>query len=450
MRAIHLALGILVAHLTVCIAGCSRKTTRARPIESQRGRVESCAGNHARQCEVIRLSLEDLTTARDEALVNRDIPRMASLTLEINQLEEHLRLLSSGQGSADNLAKLKSKYAALRGILDSEMKDGTARFATSGGQILGLPTTLYDRRETNVVAHVMAEFGDLYIRDSGKNPDGSPKWEELKLDTPWAGYWFPLQGQSLFGDENSPLAKLDNLAAKRNQPTNAASLESVQTSLAQEGWEGRCAAWAMASILSKEPSTPRQIDGITFSIRDQKALLTKIFELYPSRTYGIRYDGDDSTDGTLQDIRPEALHRIFLYQLGEQKRHFIIDEASGIEIWSKPVYRMRWTVQPDPDQPHAFRVIAQPWLIKHRNDESETPTAQSDRSSPEWTYRLYFNPNDRKGDLYRVIAGEWLGHSRDHHPDTITIPVPEKDPKSSNMEINKVMNLVREIIPIDG
>lgn len=382
MRPIHLALWFFAAQFAFCAAGCSRRSTRTKAVESQRARIESCAAAYARQCEAIRLNLDDLATARDDALANNDLPRVAVLTLDLNQQEEHLRLLSAGQGSAENLTKLESKYSALRDVLDRELDHGASRFAYPGNGSTGLHATLYDRREASVVAQVMTDLGDLYIRESGKNTDGSLKWEELALNQPWAGYWFPLQGKSLFGDENSPLAKLDKLAAHRNQSTSAASLESVQTTLAQEGWEGRCAAWAMASILSKEPKAPRDIDGISFSIRDQKALLTKIFELYPSRSYGIRYDGNDSTDGTLQDIRPEALHRIFLHQLGEQKQHFIIDEASGIEIWSKPVYRMRWTVQPDPEQRHAFRVTAQPWLIKHRNDESDTPTSDSDRSSP--------------------------------------------------------------------
>ncbi len=448
MRRIQLALVFFAAQCFFTGTGCNRKSPKTRPIETGKSRVESCASSLASQCESIRLHIDDLVAERDQALENQDISKVVALTLELNHQDEYLKILSSGQGSSDKLSKLDSKYSQLRNILDRKLRQESNSLAPRGDGLTWIPTTLYDPREANVVAHVMADLGDLYVKESGINHDGSAKWEELKLSQPWAGYWFPLQGESLFGDENSPLAKLDKLAAIRNQHTNAASLESTQTSLAQEGWEGRCAAWATASILSKEPKVARDIDGISFSIRDQKALLTKIFELYPSRTYGIRYDGNDSTDGTLQDIRPEALHKIFLHQLGEQKRHFIVDESSGIEIWSKPVYRIRWTVQPDPEERQAFRVVAQPWLVKHRNDENEAPTSDVDRSSPEWTYRLYFDPSDQKDGRFRIIAGEWLGHSRDHHPDTITIPMQEKEPQSSNMEINKVMNLVKQIVDL--
>ena len=450
MRRIQLALVFFVAQSFLIGAGCTRKSVKSRPIENGKSRVESCSSSLSSKCEAIRLQIDDLVSERDQSIANQDISRVVTLTLELNHQEEYLKILSSGQGSTDeSLTKLDSKYSQLRNILDRKLRQEANTLASRGDGSSWMPTTLYDPREANVVAQVMADLGDLYVKESGIHHDGSPKWEELKLNQPWAGYWFPLQGQSLFGDENSPLAKLDKLSAIRNQHTSSASLESMQTSLAQEGWEGRCAAWAMASILSKEPLAAREIDGISFSIRDQKALLTKIFELYPSRTYGIRYDGNDSTDGTLQDIRPEALHKIFLHQLGEQKRHFIVDESSGIEIWSKPVYRIRWTVQPDPEEHHAFRVIAQPWLLKHRNDENEAPTSDADRSSPEWTYRLYFDPSDQKDGRFRVIAGEWLGHSRDHHPDTITIPIQGKDAKSSNVEINKVMNLVKEIVDLE-
>ena len=425
--------------------GKSGKSSHRFDKDAVIGVSSPCTSQRSSACEASRLRIDDLTQARDEALSQNDIQRVARISLELNQEEERLRILSSNKMSLEILSKLESKYAKLSAVLENQLAE-TASFRSSSTVIsgdLGLPGIVYDQREALVVNDVMNEFGDLYIKSSGTDADGMPRWEELKVGQPWAGYWFPLSNSSLFEGETSPLAKLDKVASRRGIATQAAAVERTQAKLSQETWEGRCAAWAMASILSKEPTSVRDINGISFSILEQKALITKIFELYPHKIFGIRYDGDTQTDGTFQDLRPEAVHRIFMHQLGERHRAFIIDDSSGIEIWSKPVYRMKWTVQPDPKIDSAFLVTAQPWLIKHRNSQTDELTSDKDRASPEWTYRLYVNPKDRNSESFRVIAGEWIGASKDHHPDTLTVPNEGKEPKSSNVEINKILDAVK-------
>lgn len=449
MRSTLLA-SVIPLLLTIPLVGCGAKKTAPRSTKKDdlAGMAWTCKYPNESLCEATRLRIEDLSLARDEAMSRGDIKRLAMLSLELNQEEERLRILMSNKASAENMKRLDSKYKKLNDFLQNDLSSQGA--SPRGNMIIGaregLPPVIYDQREAQVVSNVMETFGDLYIKASGLNGNGSSRWDEMKVDRPWAGYWFPLKNKTLFEGDSSPLGKLDKVALAKGRPTQSAALESTLADLAQDGWEGRCAAWAMASIMSKEPLTPRVIDGVSFSTSDQKALLTKIYELYPYQIFGIRYDGDTQTDGTLQDVRPEAFHRLFLHQLGREKKAFIIDDSSGIEIWSKPVYRMKWTIQPDPAMDSAFLVQAQPWLIKHRNDESDRLTSDGDRASPELTYRLYVNPRDHNDDGFRVIAGEWLGASLNHHPDTITIPSPGKEPKSSNAEINKVVDLVRSIL----
>ena len=439
---ISLILSLFGAIISSC--GKSGKSSHRFDRDDAMGVNSPCISQRTSACEASRFRIDDLAQARDEALSQNDFQRVARISLELNQEEERLRILSSNKMSLDILSKLESKYAKLNVILENQLAE-TATFRSASTVIsgeLGLPGIVYDQREAHVVHDVMNEFGDLYIKQSGTENNGNPRWEELKVGQPWAGYWFPLSNSSLFEGETSPLVKLDKVASKRGITTQAAAVERTQANLSQETWEGRCAAWAMASILSKEPNNPRDLNGISFSVSDQKALITKIFELYPHKIYGIRYDGDTRTDGTFQDLRPEAVHRIFMHQLGERHRAFIIDDSSGIEIWSKPVYRMKWTIQPDPRIDSAFLVTAQPWLIKHRNSQTDELTSDKDRASPEWTYRLYVNPKDVKGESFRVIAGEWIGSSRDHHPDTLTVPNEGKQTKSSNVEINKILDAV--------
>src|SRR5690606_16733934 len=92
------------------------------------------------------------------------------------------------------------------------------------------------------------------------------------------------------------------------------------------GWEGLCDAWAMASILTSEPKRGVTLDGITFTTADLKAIAIKYYEGYKPRIFGRRYQGLAATDGLIQDLRPEAFHRLIEEFLGHQKKPLIIDE----------------------------------------------------------------------------------------------------------------------------
>jgi Transglutaminase elicitor len=373
----------------------------------------------------------------------RDYASVARLTLELNHEQEKLQLLMKHHSTSDAFKNLDSKYAQLASLLEQDL---TLRpFNARNGDGRYLPGMVYDPREAQVVNQVTNKFGPLYIRDSGHNTDGSARWEEVSVNRPWSGYWYPLKDESLFKGENSPLSKLDKVSASKGVAIQSALIESKKLNLGQESWEGRCAAWAVASIMTPEPLSPRVVEGVTLSVSDQKALFMKAFELYPHDVYGVSYTGESQTDGTYQDIRPEAFHSIFLRQLAQEKMAFIIDDDPGVEIWSKPIYRVRWTIQPDPEKKSAYIVTAQPWMTRHRTEQSEIPTSINDRSSPEWTYRLYVNPNDQKDGKFRVIAGEWIGTSVNNHPDTITVLSRDGKPKSSNPEINKALELISSL-----
>ena len=75
----------------------------------------------------------------------------------------------------------------------------------------------------------------------------------------------------------------------------------------------------MAAIRTPEPNKTKVIKGIEFSIADQKALtFSHLIVNKDVFVYHTKVAAD--TDGTYQDIRPEAFHQIILTAVGKEER----------------------------------------------------------------------------------------------------------------------------------
>lgn len=303
----------------------------------------------------------------------------------------------------------------------------------------------YSQNEKDAVAAVFQDVGPLYINEPQENAEAS----EVKISgpMPWAGYWYPKRRPELFSGENSPLSKLDRAAAAQGLTIQSAQWEQKLYSSDDAEWAGLCDAWAFASVYEKEPQKAVSMSNIEFSISDQKALLTKKYEGLPVKTYGRRYFGNYETDGEIQDLRPEAFHRLVEAYIGEHDQAIIIDDDPGPEVWNKPLYRMRWTVAQDPQNSDAVIVTAWPFLIKSRNQISDEVTKPQDMKAPEYQYRLFVDRNQKKDGKMLVVAGEWIGPSLTEHADMVFIPqqLSSGDIKPLNPEIGKALNLIDSI-----
>lgn len=444
-RTSHLAAMSLLC--CVNLSGCRKSDAHgAEGGEAETPGLE-CPAITAADCATAQGEIAALEAERDRAVVADDAATVARVSLKINHATERLRLLADGEVRPEVFSDLDSKYSQLTALLERELATSPSTSPKLPGRIAGL---VYHPLEIEAVSRVFRDYGDLYVKPTGKTASGAPAFEEVTLDMPWAGYWYPLAGTELFGDDQSPLAKLDRVMAGLGRPIAAADKErEYREFAAEDSWEGRCFAWATAAITSSEPRAAREVEGVQFSIQDQKALLVKVHELYPTKVYGIRYDGDVETDGTLQDIRPEAFHRLALAVLGGKRRPFIIDDDPGIEVWSKPVYRLRWSIQPDPDRADAYLVDALPFMIGHRTAETDEATNIRDRTAPAYRYRLFVDPGQMVDGAAKVIAGEWLGDSRKGHPDSIAVADPDGPIGSSNTEINQALDVVRRIVGLE-
>jgi hypothetical protein len=475
----------LAAGAFALAVGCHGKESRNdAPVDAANPpATDACATDAADKCDALRAQIADLEAQRDQAVQASDWAAAARLSLQVNRATDQLALVSTGRDTDDALASLAQKYDVLNQMLDKDLAarpngggsapasgnpggsapgNGEPGGTTPGGSDPGgttpggtspggdenkppIPAYVYAPSEVEAVAKVFADFGELYVAET----PATPGYEEYRAPQPWAGYWYPVRGDELYKDDSSPLVKLDKAAAAANRQSRAASVEATLHDSHAESWEGECSPWALASVNTPEPVSDVTVNGVTFSPSDQKALLTKVFERMPVTVYGIRYNGDAPTDGTRQDLRPEAFHRMMQIVVGERKSGLVIDTDPGVEVWSKSVFRYRFTIKKDPDKANAYLVDAFPWLTKHREELSDDPTGPSDIAAPRYSYRLYVDPASPRDGKFRVIAGEWLGDALGHHPDTATVAVPGGQPSSVNAGINEQMDIVRQIVGLN-
>ncbi len=434
----------------------------------------ACPTATSADCVAAQQKTAELQAQRDDAASKNDSKTVARIALQLNKEAELLALFQAGTPSPEALQGLDSKYEQLNKLLETELtkapeqtnpnNTGTPGSGSGAGpegagpEDAGpegagvpvnplLPSVVYHPLEIKAIAEIAADFGDLYINETPKAADGKDGWEELKVDMPWAGFWYPIRGNELYDGETAPLAKLDKAVDNAGRKGHAVD-EAKKATMASgaESWEGLCAPWALASISTTEPKATVTVDGVDFTVNDQKALLTKIHEKATSKIYGIRYEGNDITDGSIQDIRPEAFHRIFMKRLGDDKQPFAIDSDAGPEVWAKPVYRVRWNVKKDPEKDNAYIVRALPWMVIHRSEIKDSLTSSTDRYAPTYDYRLYVDPATQRDGKLKVIAGEWLNESHRYHPDYIVVPVKDGKLGSNNAGINEALDVVRQIV----
>ncbi|MFW7379585.1 MAG: hypothetical protein ACOH5I_12300 [Oligoflexus sp.] len=379
---------------------------------------------------------------------------MDSLLLKLNHaLEIYHHLLGKGdpqQVEYTSREQIDSKYLQLMKMSHTYTRNhfsGSTNLEQDSTRSLN-PQVIYHPLEMQAVHEVFSRFGPLELSFHDISALDSPRWQTEGVETPWAGYWYPKYDQILHYSDASVTAKLDRIMDRLGHESKAQDFErNLLSGILPESWEGLCNAWSMASILVPEPKSTIYVQGEALEISDQKALLTKMHENSSVDLFGVRYNGDYSTDGTYQDLRPEAFHKLFQTILGNKKQAFIIDEAADAEVWQKPIYKVEWFIAPDPDVADAYRVNAKAWKIEPRWSVSNLLTSRTDIGYHDYEYRLYIDPEFlRQNNRLVVIAGEWLGTSRRNHPDYIVIPSYDSQPRSFNPSINQNMEALQSIL----
>jgi hypothetical protein len=162
-------------------------------------------------------------------------------------------------------------------------------------------------------------------------------------------------------------------------------------------WAGHCNGWAAAAILEDEPVDTRDFGSVTFTVGDQKGLLS---DLHFADSALWSYGGDD------QDVDPADFHRTLIDWLAGQKRAMILTfRPANDEVWSYPAYRVELVYGPDPEDPDWSVVEATVWLVD--NDVAPDFVGMRDWPSGEgklFTYRI-------RGPAENPVEGTWTGAS---------------------------------------
>lgn len=381
--------------------------------------VSDCHWNATEACDNTSLVLQQLDheVSIYQSAQTPDIRNRSQLRMKF------LAEIKSGQ----EIDRAAEKYSLLEVLIFNE----------------GLDDLNYHPKEQAEVAKTFREFGDLYIQPtpgSGRN-----RSETIEANSAWAGYWFPARKTELFNGSNSPLAKLDRILSRSGRTGGAAQWEIDNHLPGGESWEGLCFAWAMAAVNLPEPTSPINYNREVLTANDQKALWTKLHQYYPQDLYGVLYRANAETDGTYQDLRPEALHRLLTREFSDG-RAVILDDDAGVEVWSKPAYKIQWVTDRDPQYDDRFHVRAFVSIIKQRESFGGGPTTSSDIVMIPLTYTLYINKNRTNSEGSQVIGGVWTGASYESHPDVVWVPKLQATPDTSNPIINQNLEFIRGIL----
>ncbi|MBC7658438.1 MAG: hypothetical protein H7249_01890 [Chitinophagaceae bacterium] len=392
--------------------------------------VDRCA-DIQKQIDAANLSLTAATTASDAT-------QTYLAQMQLNELMETLEAYKKGNA---NITPIHQRYEALRQIIE----------ANNGVPGVG-SKVIYQSAELAATREVMTDFGELKIDPKQIQETGAA---HLPLTVykvndgvlPWSAYWYPKRSKELFDGDSSPLAKLDAYLKKNRVTSDTDGWEADHFDSKAAEWEGLCDAWAFAGTMTTEPKAAMTFNGINFSVSDLKALAIKYFEGYKPKIYGRRYLGTADTDGQIQDLRPEAFHRIVQQVIGVQQKAIIIDEDPGPEVWSKPLFRMSFRFTRDPDIANAILVDAYPWMVRQRPQVSDDlTTIQKDLAAPVYQYRLYLDPKPEADGSLKVVAGEWINGSINAHPDMVFLPVDTDNKNQLNLEIRNVHDEVRKLL----
>lgn len=253
----------------------------------------------------------------------------------------------------------------------------------------------------------VANAGEL-ARDAGLIPtvalkSDAPVVEGKAASTPWSGWWWPaddgVYGAHLF-DADGPLAKYDRLAAVRQRPdiqTRLWELRNVRLTGALYTWAGHCNGWAAAAVLEPEPTKPRTVDGVTFTVADQKGLLAS-WHFADSAEWVL---GDDDAG-----VNPGDFHRALVQWIGTGQRAFIVNAASGADqVFNYAAYRFRLVYSPDETDPAKTHVRATVWFADYEVDPNFVGTKNWPNDNGR-TYEYYV-----VGDRLNPSGGAWEGVS---------------------------------------
>ena len=178
------------------------------------------------------------------------------------------------------------------------------------------------------------------------------------------------------------------------------------------GGVGLCHAWAAASAIEPEPTQPRTLYGIEFTVADLKGLLTKAWQ---------------QADFVCWSPTPKNFHLLLQEIIGNKGLPVIMDLAPGSSVLNLPAYayQIRAVAAEGPE----ITFEAEVWFADFVGDPGFVGTASIRRR---FQYKLQFD------DKWNILGdGTWLSTER---PDALWVPTA---PRPGNPRLS--LEIIREI-----
>jgi hypothetical protein len=266
-------------------------------------------------------------------------------------------------------------------------------------------------------------------KDVGE-PPADAKRAELPLSftaeaarTPWSGWWWPANdvvgGPRLF-DPDGPLARYDAYVEALGRPApETMAWARAEVRYSGLAWAGHCNGWAAAALLEPEPTQSQVRNGVTFTVADQKGLLTS-YHFADAAAWAI---GNED-----HDVEPADLHRELIRWIGGERKGviFTFRPSGDDEVWSYPAYKLETTIGPDPDEADLWHAKTTVWLVDNNVSAGYVgtmPWPGQNGMTMEYTLR---------GDPYNPTGGEWGARSQGRFSRPFMVWYP--DPDHRNMD----------------
>lgn len=197
-----------------------------------------------------------------------------------------------------------------------------------------------------------------HLSQAVRRAEASPRSSGNAAKYPWSGWWWPASNQAsgprMF-DPDGPLSKYDRFVSSLGKPNpRTTDWERSEIFFAGLNWAGHCNGWAAAALLEPEPSAPRVVNGVTFTVGDQKGLLSS-YHFADSALWGVGGD---------QDLGPADFHRTLTSWLSTERKGMVFTfRLVGEEVWSYPAYKYESIMGPDALRPNVWRVRTVVWLM---------------------------------------------------------------------------------------
>ncbi len=292
---------------------------------------------------------------------------------------------------------------------------------------------------------------------------------------PWVGYWWPYTANGIasgrYAGGYSPAGKYD---AARGGVTQAQYWEATHHGArvrGVQGWWGHCNGWCAAAALYPEPLERQKVNGITFDVGDQKALLSEAAMEATADFYGNRVDwSSDWTTPKYDDVIPAQYFLVLTNYLGKLGQTVNIDRYTGDQVWNQPLagYRFEYPkpedyLGADARAPGVYRILLTSTIWWGRDEvEPNSVTVpfqfESNQHFEQRTLQMelwldgpvVFNASGQvisSGDVVVKREGNWLmggvwrngaGLLVDAHPDYMWVPftVLKPDPRAEDPYAN--------------